>query len=163
MGKFKRTRSIARKRGSVRILSHFIMMRSRIRGSYVAGALLDGAGSFEHAQLIARELEGHAVPSDVNRQPAGRSARCLRSSVGPRRGGLNGRRNAVKPFCHSRRSRAARDNSSGVLRDRSAPLAFLLFTSIFRVLEYVQLVLIYIHIVVFMTMITVLIYRIKKI
>ena len=76
--------------------------------------------------------------------------------MGPRRGGLNGRRNAVKPFCHSRRSRAARDNSSGVLRDRSAPLAFLLFTSIFRVLEYVQLVLIYIHIVVFMTMITVL-------
>lgn len=47
--------------------------------------------------------------------------------MGPRRGGLNGRRNAVKPFCHSRRSRVRRGEGyfSGVLRGYRALLASL--------------------------------------
>lgn len=45
--------------------------------------------------------------------------------MGPRRGGLNGRRNAVKPFCHSRRSRARRGEGYSVpcYAGTRAPLA----------------------------------------
>jgi len=42
--------------------------------------------------------------------------RRLRLGVGSRRGGLNGRRNAVKPFCHSRRNRA-----TGAIQRRTMP------------------------------------------
>ena len=41
-----------------------VFERYRVHGC--TGAAVE-VGSTEHAQLIARELEGHAVPSDVNR------------------------------------------------------------------------------------------------
>lgn len=66
----------------------------------------------EHARSIARELEGRAVyrvtstdSRPVGLPPVRLADRRLRLGVGSRRGGLNGRRNAVKPFCHSRRNR----------------------------------------------------------
>jgi len=77
-------------------------------------------------------------------RPVRRSAdRRLRSGVGPRRGGLNGRRNAVKPFCHSRRSRSPvrqRGIFNAVSNGRGAPLAFTfrisLSSSLWRVIYF---------------------------
>ena len=81
---------------------------------------IDGACAVNRAGT--RRSRGTKWRQSIAGRPVGR---CLRSSVGPRRGGLNGRRNAVKPFCHSRRSRVRRGEgySSRVLRGYRAPLA----------------------------------------
>lgn len=104
----------------------FYLMRSRMRERVCRCTL--GWSRIVWACAVNRAGTRRSRGTKWRQSIAGRPVgRCLRSSVGPRRGGLNGRRNAVKPFCHSRRSRVRRGEGyySGVLRGHRAPLASL--------------------------------------
>lgn len=130
----------------------FYLMRSRMRERVCRCTLgwsrIVGACAVNRAGT--RRSRGTKWRQSIAGRPVGR---CLRSSVGPRHGGLNGRRNAVKPFCHSRRSRVRR--GEGILQWRvtraPCPLGISVFTSISS--KYFQLCTITFHIMI--TMITI--------
>lgn len=100
----------------------------RTRFSFRAIERIDRACAFDRAgtrrSVPSQRIAGRPVLSaglSVCRSAGllGRSP--LAVSVGPRRGGLNGRRNAVKPFCHSRRGvhRVTGDIQRRITRARS--------------------------------------------